>query len=154
MDRAPLRASSASSAAAELKEHKAEKRIRADLRVSAGGEVYYVDVTVAHATAKTYVDKRAAEVRLYAAGELAKNKRTKFFGRVHRMGAAFVPFACESYGAMSKDADDFMEHLADYYAKDVPSRRARFLRWIRSKVSVAIQHGNASVLHMAGVRNY
>ena len=110
-------------------------------------------VSVAQAAAKSYF-KRGAERRLYAAGQLARQKDSKFFERVQRMGAKFVPFACESYGALSKVAETFLENLADYKSKDVPALRTPFLRWIRSRVSVAVQHGNASLLFMAGLKNY
>jgi hypothetical protein len=155
-DRPPLEdpAGEPAASAADGKEGKrVQKRIRADLRLQAGAECYLLDVTVAHAAAKSYF-KRGAERRLYAAGQLARQKDSKFLERVQRMGAKFVPFACESYGALSKEAETFLENLADYKSKDVPALRTPFLRWIRSRVSVAVQHGNASLLFMAGLKNY
>ena len=133
--------------------YKGGRRLRADLRVQDHADTVMIDVAISHPTCKSHF-QQAALFRGATAAKRVTAKIKKYHEASQACGSRFVAFALESYGCPSKDAEKYLKHVAGSYSDGNKSVRIPFLRWARSLVSVALQHGNARVLRMMHATDY
>jgi len=83
-----------------------------DIRFSLGGQLVYVDVTVVHPTAATYLARATqGPLRAAASAEAAKNRQ--YLARAEQENAQFFPFAVETYGGFGKLARQLVKLISD-----------------------------------------
>eukprot|EP00005_Dracoamoeba_jomungandri_P008786 CAMPEP_0174275236 /NCGR_PEP_ID=MMETSP0439-20130205/59713_1 /TAXON_ID=0 /ORGANISM="Stereomyxa ramosa, Strain Chinc5" /LENGTH=1043 /DNA_ID=CAMNT_0015367321 /DNA_START=1318 /DNA_END=4450 /DNA_ORIENTATION=- len=74
-----------------------------DLRIIAGTQVIYLDVSIVHPTAQSYL-KYGAEKDGYACANREKEKDRMYKERIEAQGDTFFPFVLESYGRFGSQA--------------------------------------------------
>ena len=76
-------------------------------------------------------------------------------GHTCTLGTIFVPFALETYGALSSRSDCFLVECAAFASREcagsVPSM-SLLGTWFRQRVSIASQRSLAHVIHAIGLR--
>jgi len=84
-----------------------------DIRFSLGGQLVYVDVTVVHPTAATYLARATqGPLRAAASAEAAKNRQ--YLARAEQENAQFFPFVVETYGGFGKLARQLVKLISDH----------------------------------------
>ena len=84
-----------------------------DIRFSLGGQLIYVDVTVVHPTAATYLARATqGPLRAAASAEAAKNRQ--YLARAEQEHAQFFPFVVETYGGFGKLARQLVKLISDH----------------------------------------
>ena len=118
---------------------------RPDLDVVLGAESFLVDVTVRDSTAQSY----GTLERAFAAARSSKHARYDDMSR--RLGCKVIPFMVDAYGALSTEAVDFVNLIADYASDALQAEPAqRIASRILDRVSCVLQRGNARML-MRGI---
>ena len=80
---------------------------------SLGGQLVYVDVTVVHPTAATYLARATqGPLRAAASAEAAKNRQ--YLARAEQENAQFFPFVVETYGGFGKLARQLVKLISDH----------------------------------------
>lgn len=118
---------------------------RTDIEIFLGSSYYLVDVQVKHPIAKSNSSK--AMKALGAATKCEEDKIKKHQEKANKLGAVFVPYVIESFGAFGKEADAFNKIIADFgvhYNSTMP--RDELLDFIIYKVAEAIQLGNHMIV--------
>ena len=84
-----------------------------DIRFSLGGQLIYVDVTVVHPTAATYLARATqGPLRAAASAEAAKNRQ--YLARAEQEHAQFFPFVVETFGGFGKLARQLVKLISDH----------------------------------------
>jgi hypothetical protein len=111
----------------------------------------FVDFTVTHPCAASYIDKAAAKSS-YAASSAAQKKQLKYSAAVNdaTLGWKFVPLAVESFGCLDTGAVDLLRALSNVvsldHASDEAVARGRLIdRWM-CRLSCALQKANARLI--------
>ena len=84
-----------------------------DIRVALGAKLFYIDVTVVHPTAASYLHE-AAGASLKIAKKAERSKSRQYKDKAKRERATFVPFVMETFGGFGKCARDFVNLLATF----------------------------------------
>jgi hypothetical protein len=127
-----------------------EQKGRADLelvRVNGDGtRVVFVDVSVVHPAAPSYLASSGEEPRelCVQVDQREQSKRGTYVAPAQSVGAQFVPFVLESHGGMGPAAARLLRDF-DVDAVGVSTHGAQFGAWARARLSVALQVGNALV---------
>ena len=111
-----------------------------------------VDIVVADPTRQDLVE-RAARHDLVAATDAERRKETHYRDRA--AGTKFVPFALETYGALSDRSDRFLVECATLASREsVGSGPSISLlcTWFRQRVSIALQRSLAHAIHARTLR--
>jgi hypothetical protein len=128
------------------------QNLRPDLLMIGSSGTKLVDVTVRHPLAPSYEwcrpkkdDKEKGELRLL--GHAERTKAAKYAKLALDMGAQFVPFACDVYGAMGQKAHELVEWFlyeaaANGYIHDTAEKR-ELRNTICTTLSVSIQRATA-----------
>ena len=97
--------------------------------------------------------ERAARQDLVAAREAERRKETH--NRDRAIGTKFLPFALETYGAMSNRSDRFLVECATLASRECtrsgPSI-SLLCTWFRQRVSIALRRSLAHVIHAINLR--
>ena len=121
-------------------------KLRPDITVRIGGNVYYVDVTVVNPACKSSVDKGSAVTALTAAKHAEAAKRSKYKRVLEASSIAmdrFVPFAIEATGRFGNEALKFFQLLATHSAHD-DIKKASYFLFAKRRIRYAILSGNAN----------
>ena len=107
----------------------------------------YLDVSITHAPAKTYVKTLHTDrVDLAAATKRESVKQHKYAAEAKKDGCELIPFVLESTGAFGPSAHAFVRRLAAWSVLAHPSSSyARELARIVAGIACAIQRGNAAI---------
>jgi hypothetical protein len=122
------------------REEEKENLIRPDLYVYLpNGETAMIDVSVVFPAGATYVNNKGSAVKsLAAANDRAKEKVRKYGELANLNRMKFVPFILESFGAIGKEAKQFISSLVE----DLPEKNQLYAYCLR-RLSIALQRGNA-----------
>ena len=113
-----------------------------DLSVTVGNKLLLVDVSISHPTAPSHVAKSAVNA-LAVADAAAARKVAKYRAMAAAQGAEFVPFACESFGGMAKQAAEFMQRMVKLSKDQQHLWQPREVVYgLERAVALAIQRGN------------
>lgn len=125
-------------------EHKVQGK-RPDLSVAFLNDQTYIDVSVTHPLAPSYVGQAALK-HGYAAARREQEKIEEYKTYAAQQHAVFVPFVLESLGTLGKQARRYIDKLGDaaeaYSGEAAASFRAR----ARSIISMTLQLGNARLV--------
>ena len=124
---------------------------RVDIEISdaAAGHTL-VDIVVADPTRRDLVE-RAARQDLVANAE----RRKESHHRDRAAGTKFVPFALETYGALSDRSDRFLVECATSASRECASLGpsvSLLCTWFRQRVSIALQRSLAHAIHAVILR--
>ena len=111
-----------------------------------------VDIVVADPTRRDLVE-RAARQDLVAATDAERRKETHYRDRA--AGTKFVPFALETYGALSDRSDRFLVECATLASRDCAGSGpsiSLLCTWFRRRVSIALQRSLAHAIHARTLR--
>ena len=111
-----------------------------------------VDIVVAYPTRRNLVE-RAARHDLVAATDAERRKVTHY--RDCAAGTKFVPFALETYGALSDRSDRFLVECATLASRECAESRpsiSLLCTWFRQRVSIAMQRSLAHAIHARTLR--
>ena len=141
-----------------------EKAYRPDVVVYDTQQMLLLDVVVTHPCAHHLKDgarraaQHAASVAAAAAAELYSAKAAEAAkcnerrtGHAEHLGAKFVPFAVEAYGALGAKAQEVVKRIGDTVAEHTHASSLDCRRQLRLAVGVALQRGNARV-YQEGIR--
>ena len=78
-----------------------------------------------------------------AADKRAKEKHEKYKDHCKESRCSLTPFVVESYGALHKEAEDFLHMLSENYEN--PIERAEYMAQARKRIAFALQIGNAEI---------
>ena len=113
-----------------------------------------VDIVVADPTRRDLME-RAARHDLVAAIDAVRRKETHYRDRA--AGTKFVPFALETYGALSERSNRFLVECATLASRESsgcgPSI-SLLCTWFRQRVSIALQRSLAHAIHASVVLYY
>jgi hypothetical protein len=84
-----------------------------DIRVALGAKLFYIDVTVVHPTAASYLHE-AVGASLKIAKKAERSKSRQYKDKAKHARATFVPFVMETFGGFGKCARDFVNLLATF----------------------------------------
>ena len=117
---------------------------RADILVVLGPLRFLVDVVITHPASPSYLNGPMAthSSPLVVAKSRETLKRNSYSHLQSQSSAAFIPFACETYGAIGPSAHEFAKRLALHAAQFTKWSYTAFLRELLSDVGIAIQRGN------------
>lgn len=119
-----------------------------DVVVNIGAVNHYVDVSIVHAGANSYLD-HSIEDADYAMNLSMSKKRSKY-GPLHdeTRGNVFIPFVMETTGRMSKVAADFIDSVTGLGGSaiipDLAKRSAR--KFFLQRLSVIMARNNARLV--------
>ena len=133
-------------AAVEIEPHHLfpNSNMRPDLLVHLGCTRYLIDTVISHPLAPSHV---ARAQRPLGTAAYAETRKRRAYGRLAaEFGADFVPFSCESFGAMGNCASTFIKALCTHAAQFSPWTHAAFYRAMSFSIGVAIQQGNARIV--------
>ena len=106
-----------------------------------------IDIVIADPTRGDFVD-HAARKDLVAATEIEKWKESRCRDRTN--GTTFVPFALETYGALSARSDRLLVECASLASRggagSGPSS-GMLCTWFRQRVSIALQRSLSHAIH-------
>ena len=111
-----------------------------------------VDIVVADPTRRDLVE-RAARHDLVAATDAERRKETHYRDRAAR--TKFVPFALETYGALSDRSDRFLVECATLASRECSGSGpsvSLLCTWFRQRVSIALQRSLAHAIHARTLR--
>ena len=111
-----------------------------------------VDVTIKHPLAPTYLH-RLAQTSLAVAREGERVKNVKYESEAKALGLEFVPFSIESSGGWGPAAQLLVKEIALHAVRHTHLSRAEALRLFQEGVAIAVQRGNAFLLHSADQRS-
>ena len=97
-----------------------------------------IDIVVADPTRGDLVE-RAARIDLVAATDAERRKEAKYRDRTS--GTMFIPFALETYGALSTSSDRFLVECASLASRGCAASgpsRSMLCTWFRQRVSIAL----------------
>lgn len=98
-----------------------------------------IDVTVAYPAASSYVKHRRTDIRPLSAALMRENQKTnKYDSLAFRNGFVFVPFVLESFGAIGKEAKEFIGIIAKRSEES-----NQFYAYCLRRLSITLQKGNA-----------
>ena len=106
-----------------------------------------VDIVVAHPTRRDLVE-RAARHDLVAATDAERRKETHYRDRGAR--TKFVPFALETYDALSNKSDRFLVECATLACRECAGSGpsiSLLCTWFRQRVLIALQRSLAHAIH-------
>lgn len=119
---------------------------RADAHFFFSSMTSYVDVSVVHPAAPSYV--KQAHRALSAALTREKQKDSLYQQRATSQGASFFPFVVETFGAFGKKAQSFISKLQDESLAngvlDIDSLPVK--SYLTRAISFCLQSGNATLL--------
>ena len=111
-----------------------------------------IDIVVADPT-RGDLEERAARKDLVAATNAERPKEAHYRDRTS--GTKFVPFALETYGALSARSDRFLVECASLASRGCggsgPST-SMLCTWFRQRVSIALQRSLAHAIHARFLR--
>ena len=113
---------------------------------------FLVDIVVADPTRQDLVE-RAARHDLVAATDAERRKETHYGDRA--AGTKFVPFALETYGALSGRSDRLLVECATLASRESagPGPSISLLcTWFRQRLSIALQRSLAHAIHARTLR--
>jgi hypothetical protein len=116
---------------------------RPDLQIILPGASILTDVVCSHPLAPSYLSL-ASSSRLAVAQRAARQKQVHYLEVASTQLAHFIPFAVETTGGISKDAEQLIDQLS-LACKDhltLPSHHP-FANSVHSSIAIAIQRGNA-----------
>ena len=119
-----------------------------DVVVNMGAVNHYVDVSIVHAGAQSYIDHVSDDAN-YAMNRTIAKKRSKY-GPLHdeARGSLFIPFIMETTGRMSKVAADFIDSVTGLGGSavlpDLAKRSAR--KFFLQRLSVIMARNNARLV--------
>ncbi len=107
----------------------------------------YIDVSITHAPAKTYVNTLHTDrVDMAAAKRREREKQLKYAADAAKDGCELIPFVLESTGAFGPSAHAFVRRLATWSVLAHPSSSyGRELHRIIAGIACALQRGNAAI---------
>ena len=111
-----------------------------------------VDIVVQDPTLRDLVE-RATRHDLVAATHVERRKETIYRDRA--AGTKFVPFAFETYGALSDLSDRFLVECASLASGESASLEpstSLLCTWFRQRVSIALQRSLTHVIHARTLR--
>jgi hypothetical protein len=117
---------------------------RPDIVFTGMTETLYVDISVTHPCADTYVN-RAATTAGSAALLREQTKHGRYDEWARARNARFSPFVVESFGAFGKSCETVFRFLAREAEARVGTPPTEFISEARTRVSFALQRGNALV---------
>jgi len=115
---------------------------RPDLSTASYNGLLFIDVSVTHPLADSYV-RQAQKKPLHAAERRAAEKRSKYLRMAQDLSADFSPFVLESYGAMGKGTQQLLKSMAHDGSAYSAIPHASFLANSVASISVGLQLGNA-----------
>ena len=80
-----------------------------DIRIALGARLFYVDVSVVHPTAASYIPTSSRRI-LATAAAAERRKDAKYLQRAAAENAEFVPFIVESFGGFGNKARCLCPH--------------------------------------------
>jgi len=122
----------------------ADSNRRADLLVVLGPHRFLVDVVITHPASPSYLaGNMATDTSSLVVAKSRESVKIASYRRLTPLSAAtFIPFACETYGALGPAAQAFAKKIATHAAQFTKWSYAAFLRELLSDVGIAIQRGN------------
>ena len=122
----------------------ADSNRRADLLVVLGPHRFLVDVVITHPASPSYLaGNMATDTSSLVVAKSRESVKIASYRRLTPLSAAtFIPFACETYGALGPAAQAFAKNIATHAAQFTKWSYAAFLRELLSDVGIAIQRGN------------
>ena len=118
--------------------------MRPDLLVHLGCTRYLIDNVISHPLAPSHL---ARAQRSLGTAAYAETRKRRAYGQLCAgIGASFVPFSCESFGAIGECASTFIKALCTHAAQFSPWTHAAFYRAVSFSIGVAIQQGNARIV--------
>ena len=118
--------------------------MRPDLLVHLGCTRYLIDNVISHPLAPSHV---ARAQRSLGTAAYAETRKRRAYGQLCAgIGASFMPFSCESFGAIGECASTFIKALCTHAAQFSPWTHAAFYRAVSFSIGVAIQQGNARIV--------
>jgi hypothetical protein len=117
---------------------------RPDILASIGTTRLYIDVSVRHPCAPSYIAE-AAKKELSAAMVAEVQKKRLYEERARLDRAEFEPFALETYGGFGECARDVVARVAGFADNAGPClwSKSEVSRMMISHVAIAVQRGNA-----------
>ena len=106
-----------------------------------------VDILVAYPTREDLVE-RALKTDLVAATDAERRKETHYRDRA--AGTKFMPFALETYSALSNRSDRFLVECATLASRESAGSGpsiSLLCTWFRQRVSIALQRSLAHAIH-------
>ena len=117
---------------------------RPDLLIQLGCSRYAIDNVISHPLAPSHVSRAQHPL---GTARYAETRKRRDYGRlVAGIGANFVPFACESFGAIGECASTFIKALSTHAAQFSPWSYDALIRTVSFSIGVAIQQGNARIV--------
>jgi hypothetical protein len=103
-----------------------------------------VDVVITHPASPSYLaGNMATDTSSLVVAKSRESVKIASYRRLTPLSAAtFIPFACETYGALGPAAQAFAKNIATHAAQFTKWSYAAFLRELLSDVGIAIQRGN------------
>src|SRR6185312_13001076 len=126
--------------------------IRPDAIVVSSLSKYMIDVSIVNPTSPSYVTTAAA-MKKGTPEYREKWKREKYGTLPESQGCVFVPFVLDSYGAMGKEASDFLLELSRSVSV-IESKQREFMSFCICAISFALQQGNAFISSAGTLRSY
>ena len=114
---------------------------RIDVYARLGGTGVAIDVTVRHPTHAS-----AHETRGVSAKGAEEDKRHWISSRYTISKDNIIPFAIETYGVMGEAAKTLLRKIARAKSGDDVARYAQLVRAHRSRIAVAVQRGNHTIV--------
>ena len=111
-----------------------------------------LDVSVCYAEADSYLPKERGQAAAKWLDVLARRavlKSKKYSASCAKQGIYFVPFVMDSHGALHSSAVSVIDRLAEYGACVVGCQEQEFAGYLRRRVAIALQRGNARLDRLA-----
>jgi hypothetical protein len=123
-------------------------RVRPDLDVLLPNLNLMLDVAVTHPGAPS----RKSDRCLAAANDLQATKNRRYKDWALARGGMFLPFVCETHGALGHQADEVIKLLAKAASNTTLTTSVRdFMMHFRQALSVTLQRGNGLVAKMGAI---
>ena len=133
------------------------RHIIPDVVFDGAGLTLAIDVSVCYAEAKSNLPKTRREVgktiMFSALAKRAAAKVNKYRGSCAEQDIRFEPFVLESHGAMHSSASAVLDDLVKYGAAVLGCEEAELSGYMRRRVAIALQRGNAKLDRMAVMKS-
>lgn len=133
------------------------RHIIPDVVFDGAGLTLAIDVSVCYAEAKSNLPKTRREVgktKMFSAlAKRAAAKVNKYRGSCAEQDIRFEPFVLESHGAMHSSASAVLDDLVKYGAAVLGCEEAELSGYMRRRVAIALQRGNAKLDRMAVMKS-
>ena len=135
-----------------LEEDGARQQIVPDVVFDGAGLTLAIDVTVCYSETASNLPSERARADKKVVDALAKRaqaKAQKYGASCAEQGVEFLPFVLESHGGLHDSAVSVLTRLAKYGANVIGCREGELLGYMKRRVAIALQRGNAKLDRMA-----